>query len=200
MAKEKRQGSNLRILSIAYAAGRLDRRSYVKLRTAQLGALEFGKPLPALPDELHDITVPQIKIDASYYHTAKRGKSGRWMLIAALLVLGAIGAGLWYALKQPPQAPAAAGPVTLGDHALRLLESAEWSERDIGAFSRQWAGLSREAKDEARRSQWWYRALENEAADRINRLKQRIDQGGGSSIEQRRLSLLQRFQAQLAAD
>jgi hypothetical protein len=40
--KQKPEGSHLRILSIAYATGRLDRETYLRLRTRQLGALEFA--------------------------------------------------------------------------------------------------------------------------------------------------------------
>lgn len=195
--KQKPEGSHLRILSIAYATGRLDRETYLRLRTRQLGALEFGKPLPDIPEDLWDIHIPTVKIDASYLGRRKRRRAGLLIALVAIVVLGGIGAGLWYTLNQPPPAPARADQqFTAEDYARRLLESTEWSERDMNAFIRLWAARSSDSKNRARQTEW-YLALDNEVIKRINRVRR---QDGEAAQNERRLERLRRFQAQLSSN
>lgn len=198
--KQKPQGSSLRMLSMAYAAGRLDRETYLRLRTRQLGALEFGKPLPDIPEDLWDITIPTVKIDASYLGAKKRNKTGFLVALIAIIVLSAIGTGTWFAMNRPAPAPARADKqLTAEDYAHRLLQSVEWSERDMTAFTRLWAARSTAAKNRARQRDW-YLALENGVIKRINRVKRRIDETANAAQHGRQLERLRIFQAQLTSD
>ncbi|HEY3486834.1 MAG TPA: hypothetical protein VGL10_02105, partial [Gammaproteobacteria bacterium] len=80
--------SNLRILAIAFANNRIDRKTYVRLRTQQLGALEFSRPLPPLPPELLDISIPSVKLDAP--HVNKKTGGGlpiiKWAVIGLIIL------------------------------------------------------------------------------------------------------------------
>ncbi len=55
--------NNIRRLSTAYARGMIDSDTYRRLRTMQLGALEFEKEAPALPEDISGITVPHKTVD-----------------------------------------------------------------------------------------------------------------------------------------
>ena len=85
----KIEGSNLRVLAIAFANNRIDRKNYLRLRTQQLSALEFSKPLPPLPPELLDISVPSVKIDAPHVNKKDNGPIIKWLIIA-LITLAAV--------------------------------------------------------------------------------------------------------------
>lgn len=197
-------GSSLRILAIAHATGRMSREAYLRERTRQLGAIEFNKPSPPLPDELSNITIPTIKIDASYVNAHKKGgaKKKIILLLIAVLLLGSTAAGLWYggffAAKEKPQAQLR--QPKLNEVADRLLHNPNWSERDITAFLRLWSTHSATAREQARNS-LWYLKLDNEIIKRINQAKLR--QSGGavlSPAEQRTLDLLRAFQSQLSSN
>ena len=86
----KIEGSNLRVLSIAFANNRIDRKTYLRLRTQQLSALEFSKPVPSLPSELLDISVPLIKIDAPHVGSKPDYSAVIKGLIFALIALAAV--------------------------------------------------------------------------------------------------------------
>jgi hypothetical protein len=203
---KKIQGSNLRKLSIAYAGGRLDRNTYLRLRTQQLGALEFNKPLPLLSEELLEINVPSIKLDAPY-SAARSGFSPLLlaMAIAALVALS-LGGGLYYAWQNDffstkSAAAVKAQPLTPESQALKLIaQTEEWTEADISAFIKVWSNYSSEAKDNARTSQW-YGVLENEIIQRINKLKlQKEAVNDEDRVYQARLNNLRIFYAQLVAE
>lgn len=93
----KIEGSNLRILSIAFANNRIDRKTYLRLRTQQLSALEFSKPLPSLPSELLDINVPSVKIDAPHVSNSKDYTPIiKWLLFAVIALAVATAAYIGY--------------------------------------------------------------------------------------------------------
>ncbi|GIX22726.1 MAG: hypothetical protein KatS3mg121_1509 [Gammaproteobacteria bacterium] len=192
------QGSPLRILAIAYASGRLDRPTYLRLRREQIAAIEFGKPLPPLPESLRDVTVPQTKIDAPYLARRRHGPAA-WLLGGAAL-LGAAGAVLWWwqAASRPPP-PAQQRLPSLDELAERLLADPDWSERDLAAFTRRWAVLTPMAKLQARQSAW-YLALENELIKRINIARLRAEQAADPLPHREMLERLLLFQAQLTSD
>lgn len=200
---KKLQGTNLRILSIAYANGRIDRSTYLKLRTQQLSALEFNKPIPPLPEALLDISVPMVKLDAPY--TVSR--SNRNMLVKAALVLLAItvAGGGFYAWQsglfsaRGPDAAKAQQLLTPEQQAIKLITAPEWTERDIATFTRLWSRYSTEAKIKARGTDW-YRTLENEVIQRINRLKLLRSTAGDETAYQTELNRLRIFYAELAVD
>ena|SRR5688572_4290823 len=93
----KIEGSNLRILSIAFANNRIDRKTYLRLRTQQLSALEFSKPLPSLPSELLDISVPLVKIDAPHVGSnPDYGPAIKWLIITLIALAAASVAYIGY--------------------------------------------------------------------------------------------------------
>lgn len=200
---KKLQGTNLRILSIAYANGRIDRSAYLKLRTQQLSALEFNKPIPPLPEALLDINVPMVKLDAPY--TVSR--SSKNMLVKTALVLLAItvaGGGFyaWQSGLLGARHPDTAKPqqlLTPEQQAIKLITAPEWTERDIEAFTRLWSRYSTEAKIKARGTDW-YRTLENEVIQRINRLKLLRSTANDETAYQTELNRLRIFYAELAVD
>lgn len=201
---KKIQGSTLRRLSIAYAGGRLDRTTYLRLRTQQLGALEFNRPLPPLSEELLDINVPSVKLDAPY--SAARSGFSPILLAIAVLVALSLGGGLYYAWQNgffgaKNTAAAKAQPLTPDKLALNLIaQTGEWTEADISAFIKAWSNYSREAKENARTSQW-YGVLENEIIQRINKLKlQKESVTDDDRVYQTQLNNLRIFYAQLAAE
>lgn len=200
---KKLQGTNLRILSIAYANGRIDRSTYLKLRTQQLSALEFNKPIPPLPEALLDISVPMVKLDAPY--TVSR--SNKNMLVKAALVLLAItvAGGGFYAWQSGllgagrPDTAKAQRLLTPEQQAIKLITAQEWTEQDIEAFTRLWSRYSTEAKIKARGTDW-YRTLENEVIQRINRLKLLRSTADDETTYQAELNRLRIFYAELAVD
>lgn len=204
MAKKKHKfsGSNLRILSIAYAGGRIDRNTYLKLRTMQLGALEFKKPIPELPSDLMEINIPSVKVDASQINASKsKGKKFLLYPVVIIVVLGAIGAGLWYAELIPGQTdkPRQTRQLEPRDYAQRLLKNPEWSERDINAFLRIWGTRTPAAKTAARNTRW-YLSLENEIIKRINKLRLQLETRPESLATQRELEQLRLFYGQLTSN
>lgn len=92
----KKEGSKIRILSIAYAQGRLTKESYRRLRTSQLSALDFDKPSPELPADLNDIEIPKINIDLPRSSGKQQRKLSIIIVILGILVLtGAIAVYLY---------------------------------------------------------------------------------------------------------
>jgi hypothetical protein len=202
MKKRKISGSNLRILSIAFAGGRIDRNTYLKLRTQQLGALEFDKPVPELPANLLEITIPTVKVDSSHVEM-RSGKDARlWLYVSALVIaLAVIAAGLWYADIIPgrDEKPRQVRQLEPGDYAQRLISNPDWSERDINAFLRSWGTRTPSAKAAARDTRW-YLALENEIIKRINKSRLQLETNPDSLTAQRELNELRRFYGQLSSN
>jgi hypothetical protein len=200
---KKLQGTNLRILSIAYASGRIDRDIYLKLRTQQLGALEFNKPIPPLPEALLDINVPSVKLDAPY--TVTRSPKNLLLGIAlVLLALTVIGGG-FYAWQNdlftgsrpaPAKVQQSLNPQQI---AIKLITTPEWTEQDLETFTKIWSRYSIEAKINARGTDW-YRTLENEAIQRINKLKLLRSASDDENAYQTELNRLRIFYAELAVD
>ena len=202
MAK-KIQGSNLRILSIAYATGRMDRDTYLKLRTQQLGAMEFNKPIPQLPEELVDISVPSVKLDAPYI--GKR--SSKALIISAIIILLLIGlgGGGYYAFQtgmfseSKTASTVKVQQLTPEKQALKMINQAQWSQRDIELFLKAWSSYSAQAKHAAREAQW-YVVLENEIIQRINKLKLQQGTEDAPTPNKKELNNLRSFYGQLVAD
>lgn len=202
MRKRKISGSNLRILSIAFAAGRIDRNTYLKLRTQQLGALEFEKPIPELPANLLEISIPTVKVDASQLNIQKsKGSRLGLYIVTAAVILITILAGLWYAEIIPGEAekPRQVRLPEPKDYAQRLLVNPDWSERDINAFLRSWGTRTPAAKTAARNSRW-YLDLENEIIKRINKARLQLETDPESLTAQRALADLRRFYGQLSSN
>ncbi len=205
MAKKKLKSpdANLRILSIAYASGRIDRKTYTRLRTQQLGALEFNKPMPPLPDNLMEIVIPTVKVDASMVDVKHPRTKQYWLYVGvALLVLG-IGLGaLWNAKLIPgsqPAKPVQVRQLEPRDYAQRLLDTLDWNDRDINAFLRIWGTRTDAAKSAARNSRW-YLSLENEIIKRINKSRLKLERDPDLQAEQRELARLNRFYGQLTSN
>ena len=201
MAK-KFHGTNLRILSIAYATGRMDRDTYLKLRTQQLGAMEFNKPIPPLPGDLLDINVPSVKLDAPYI--GKRGSKVLIISIIVIVLLAALGGGGYYAFRtgmltgEKPSTEKVQ-QLTPEKQALKLMSQQEWSERDIELFLRAWSTLTESAKKKARTSQW-YAVLENEIIQRVNKLKLQQNAADSPGAYKKELNTLRAFYGQLATE
>ena len=190
------QGSGLRVLSIAYANGRLDRAAYLKLRTQQLSALNFEKPVPDLPEELHDIIVPSIKIDAP--HGKQPGGKKKRLFIAviiALLLAAGLAGYLWFSGEQSLK-QSAAKQTDIEQQARVLLRTPSWSIQDIEAFEATWSAYSATAKSTAKQSKW-YLALENEIIKRINQTKLQQNASTADPQLQNRLNSLRVFYATL---
>lgn len=206
MAKKKKKqkipGSNLRILSIAYASGRLDRNSYLRLRTQQLGALEFNKPVPELPANLLEISIPTIKVDTAQI-SIKKPDNKRWPLYLSIsvIVIAAIIGGLWYAdiLPGKRDKPPQVRQLEPQDYAQQLLKNPDWNERDMNAFLRSW-GVHTPAAKAAARNQRWYLTLENEIIKRINKARFQLETDPESIQTQRELAELRRFYGQLSSN
>ena len=205
MAKRKLKSpdTNLRILSIAYASGRIDRKTYTRLRTQQLGALEFNKPIPQLPENLKKIIIPTVKVDASTVDVKQPRTKLYWLYsTVALLIVGAGLGVLWYAELIPgSQAtkPVQVRQLEPRDYAQRLLVSPDWNDRDINAFLRVWGTRTEAAKSAARNSRW-YLSLENEIIKRINKSRLKLERDPDLQIEQRELARLNRFYGQLTTN
>lgn len=89
--------NNLRKLSAAHARGLIDSSNYRRLRTTQLSAIEFGKPLPELPSEMTDITIPKKKIDAPHQPTRKKSSSS--LIVIFIVAICAIAGCVYYYLN-----------------------------------------------------------------------------------------------------
>ncbi|MBN1377899.1 MAG: hypothetical protein JXA04_01535 [Gammaproteobacteria bacterium] len=200
--KNKISGSNLRILSIAYAGGRIDRTTYLRLRTQQLGALEFDKPLPELPANLLEIDIPTVKVDSSHVDIKKHTGNRLWLHITTtVVIIAAIAAGLWYGdiIPGKSEKPRQVKQLEPFDYAQRLLQNPDWNERDVNAFLRSWGTRTPAAKANARNSNW-YLSLENEIIKRINKSRLQLETDPGSVIAQRELADLRRFYGQLSSN
>lgn len=196
------QGTNLRILSIAYANGRIDRSAYLKLRTQQLSALEFNKPIPPLPEALLDINVPMVKLDAPY--TVSRPRKNMLVKTALVLLAVTVAGGGFYAWQSGLLGARHSGTakpqlLTPEQQAIKLIKAPEWTEQDIQAFIKIWSRYSTEAKIKARGTDW-YRTLENEVIQRINRLKLLRSAADDENAYQTELNRLRIFYADLAVD
>lgn len=199
------KATHIRVLASAYSSGRIERNEYIKERTRQLAAIEFGKPLPPLPEDLLDIRIPTIKIDASYISSKRRQRRTIKIIIIciALLGIGGTAAGLWFAgvFSPQPQPQAQVKQPKLSDYANRLLQNPNWSKRDIIAFLRVWATHSSAAREKVRRATWYVK-LDNEIIKRINQAKLRL--GAAEKEEQaaikNELELLRAFQAKLSSN
>jgi hypothetical protein len=195
----KIEGSNLRILAIAFANNRIDRKNYLRLRTQQLSALEFSKPLPALPPELLDISVPSVKIDAPHVNKQDKGPILKWLIIA-LIALGVdTAAYVGYLRIQSGSTVNQSVIPTPEQQAKKLLEMPTWPPEEMEIFTILWSGLSAEAKLEARQTEW-FSALKNEIANRINQLKQQRGSTDDVREYQNRLNALRLFYAEVAAE
>ncbi len=203
MAKTKTNntGTNLRKLSIAYANNRLDRDNYIKLRTRQLSALDFGKPLPEVPAEIAEIVVPTIKVDPPHIAQQRRKKSPAILIIIFVIIASvAAGAYLYWAqggFGQQASTPAAT-PVSITSLAAKLLKNPAWGETELQAFQQRWSSYSSEAQSKARQTNW-YKALENESMKRINRLKLQREQTDNVREYQKQLNNLRQFHSALTA-
>jgi flagellar basal body-associated protein FliL len=195
----KIEGSNLRILAIAFANNRIDRKNYLRLRTHQLSALEFSKPLPALPPELLDISVPSVKIDAPHINKKDNAPLIKWLIIA-LIALGVVTAAyVGYLRVQSSSTTSQTGIPTPEQQAKKLLEMPTWPPEEMEIFSILWSTLSEEAKLEARQTEW-FSALKNEISNRINQLKQQRGSTDDVRDYQNKLNALRVFYAEVAAE
>lgn len=195
----KIEGSNLRILAIAFANNRIDRKAYLRLRTQQLSALEFSKPLPPLPAELLDISVPSVKIDAPHVNTRANGPAIKWLLIALIALAAATAAYVGYLkLGNSPAASRAEKP-TLEQQALTLLTTPNWSQEDMESFAGNWSALSDEEKQAARQTAW-FSALEGDILKRINQFKQQRSPSEDLREYQSKLNALRVFYAEVVAE
>ncbi len=93
--------NNLRRLSAAHARGLIDTPTYRRLRTAQLGAMEFNRKVPELPEDMQNIAIPKQKIDVP--HEPRKTKSSKTGLIIGLIIVAAIAAGAAYFYLQLQQ-------------------------------------------------------------------------------------------------
>lgn len=195
----KIEGSNLRVLAIAFANNRIDRKTYLRLRTQQLSALEFSRPLPPLPPELRDISVPSVKIDAPHVNRRNSGPLVKWLIIA-LVVLGTIStAYIGYLRIQNTSAANRAPAPTLEQQARRLLAMPAWSQQEMEAFAGNWSSLSEEEKQSLRQSAW-FSELESDILKRINQMKQQRSGTDGLREYQNRLNALRVFYAEVVAE
>lgn len=204
MASRKKQktsqGNNLRILSIAYANSRLERETYLKLRTQQLSALNFGKPIPPLPEELSDIKIPSIKIDSPHQNSGSPKKNFRlWGAIAAVLLITIIGGSYFWLNGGQINSKPQINQTSLQDKAQKLIVKPSWSEPEIATFKKLWATRSAQAKAKAKQSQW-YLSLENEIIKRINQKKLQRDNSPDVREHQKELNHLRLFYAALKAE
>ncbi|HEX5056038.1 MAG TPA: hypothetical protein VFX02_06035 [Gammaproteobacteria bacterium] len=196
----KIEGSNLRILAIAFANNRIDRKTYLRLRTQQLSALEFSKPLPALPPELLDISVPSVKIDAP--HVNRKPDYGpviKWLIIALIALAAATAAYIGYLRLQNGSEVSLAPAPTLEQRAETLLAKQDWAQEDLGDFSDNWSALSDVEKLAARQEPWFPR-LEAEILQRINLLKQQRGTTDNLREYQNKLNALRVFYAEVVAE
>jgi hypothetical protein len=192
------EGSNLRILAIAFANNRIDRKNYLRLRTQQLSALEFSKPLPPLPPELLDINVPSVKIDAPHVNKKDNGPIIKWLVIA-LIALAAVTVAYVGYLKMQSSSVSQSLVPTPEQQARKLLEMPAWPPEEMEIFTILWSGLSAEAKQEARQAEW-FSALKNEIANRISQLKQQRGSTDDVRDYQNKLNSLRLFYAEVAAE
>jgi hypothetical protein len=195
----KIEGSNLRVLAIAYANNRISRDNYIKLRTRQLSALDFGKPLPELPPDLLDINVPNVKIDAP--HVGKKEMNKPLLMIVGLVIAIGIGAAAYVGLMHISDSDKSAQGTepSLEEQAQKLLSTAAWTEQDLETFSTLWEARSDAAKQQARQTEWFYE-LENEIIKRINQAK--LQRGSAADLRdyQERLNALRIFYAELTVE
>lgn len=195
----KVEGSNLRVLAIAFANNRIDRKTYVRLRTQQLSALEFSRPLPPLPPDLLDISVPSVKIDAPHVSKKDYRPVIKWLIIA-LAALGILTAGyVGYLYSQNASEVSEAPAPTLEQQALSLLAKPAWSQEDLENFAGNWSALSDEEKLSERQSAW-FAELEGEILQRINQLKQQRGTTDDLREYQSRLNALRVFYAEVVAE
>jgi hypothetical protein len=195
----KIEGSNLRVLAIAFANNRIDRKTYLRLRTQQLGALEFSKPLPPLPPELLDISVPSVKIDAPHINKKDYRPIIKWLLIALALLGTSTVAYIGYFRMQSTSAVSEAPPPTPEQQAAKLLAAPAWSQEDMETFTGLWSELPDESKQSARQTEW-FAALESDIAKRINQLKQQRSSTDDLREYQNKLNALRVFYAEVAAE
>lgn len=195
----KVEGSNLRVLSIAFANNRIDRKTYLRLRTQQLSALEFSKPVPPLPPELLDISVPSVKIDAPHVNKKDYGPVIKWLLIALVALGVATAAYVGYLRSQNTSASSQAQAPTLEQQAGTLLAKQAWSEEDMESFAANWSALADEEKLSARQSPW-FAELESDILKRINQLKQQRSTTDDLREYQSRLNALRVFYAEVVAE
>jgi hypothetical protein len=195
----KIEGSNLRVLAIAFANNRIDRKNYLRLRTQQLSALEFSKPLPPLPPELLDISVPSVKIDAPHVSKKDNGPIIKWLVIALVALAAITVAYVGYFRIQSGSTVSRSPVPTPEQQAGKLLEMPAWPPEEMEIFTILWSGLSTEAKAEARRTEW-FSALKNEIANRINQLKQQRGSTDDLRDYQNKLNALRVFYAEVAAE
>src|SRR5688572_10130964 len=146
------EGSNLRILAIAFANNRIDRKNYLRLRTQQLSALEFSKPLPPLPPELLDISVPSVKIDAPHVNKKDNGPIIKWLIIVLITLAAATVAYVGYLKIQSSSVSQSLVP-TPEEQARKLLDMPTWPPEEMEIFTILWSGVSAEAKLEARQTE-----------------------------------------------
>jgi hypothetical protein len=193
------EGSSLRILSIAFANNRIDRKTYLRLRTQQLSALEFSKPLPPLPAELLDISVPSVKIDAPHVTKKDYAPAIKWLIIA-LAALGVVTAAyVGYLRVQNTSTVAQVPAPTLEQRARTLLAKPAWSQEDLETFAGHWSALAEDEKL-ATRQDAWFVELESEILRRINQLKQQRASTDDLREYQNRLNALRVFYAEVVAE
>lgn len=193
----KIEGSNLRILAIAFANNRIDRKTYLRLRTQQLSALEFSKPLPTLPPELLDISVPSVKIDAPHVNSKPDyGPVIKW-LIAALIALAAATAGYVGYLRLQNSSEVEAP--TLEQQARTLLAKQDWAQKDLDAFADRWSALSEEEKHAARQ-ELYFIELSGEIERRIGQIKQQRGTTDNLREYQNRLNALRVFYTEVVVE
>jgi hypothetical protein len=195
----KIEGSNLRILAIAFANSRIDRKTYLRLRTLQLSALEFSKPLPPLPPELLDINVPSVKIDAPHISKRDNGPIIRWVIIAIAVLAIATAAYVTILMLNSSSGAGTAPTLTLEQQAQTLLTVPTWSQQEMETFSGRWSALSNEEKLSARQAPW-FPVLESDIVRRINLLKQQRGDTDDIREYQSRLNALRVFYAEVVAE
>ncbi|MGM0563699.1 MAG: hypothetical protein ACQES2_05150 [Pseudomonadota bacterium] len=165
------RNTSLRILSVAYANGRLTSDQYLTLRNQQLSAIEFDKTPPPIPAELNNIEIPTVNVDPLRMQSSTSKNNKRLLLsLAALLLLvsaALIALMVWQhmpesgsAAEQAPEAqqpqpiaqPSAASAVT--HSAMQLINSGGKNTEALDAFYSQWPKLSDSEQSIQRQSPW----------------------------------------------
>lgn len=192
------RNTNLRILSVAYANGRLTSDQYQTLRNQQLSAIEFNKAPPPIPPELNNIEIPTINVDPlRMQNTSRGGKRVLLGMAAALFLISTvlIAYMVWQhmpASESPqttdsgaaqPKPIATASPVNAVTHnAMQLIRTGGEDRQALNEFKEQWRQLSDSEQNIQRQSPW--------AAELIRTLQQALRDSEPGARRQTTLRIL----------